>query len=312
MKGSLARLAGVFIVGLLILVMVLGSVQLAQIDPELVFVRPRNTSRAPTLTLYPTLEPGVTSSPSTSEPVVTPTPRSQIIAQCTPPQGWQPYAVRPGESLVSLAWRARTRVHVLVQANCLGSPELEAGDVIYLPPVAIASPTAARYVCGPPPHWRIAYISRGDTLYSLAVRYGTTIEAIRRANCLYGYTIYAGQALYLPPQPVSTPVPPASPTPSPSPSPTLPTPTPSLSPTPTPTLSPTLTLTPTGTLTVTPTLTPTLTSTVTPTLTLTPTPSGTPTATPTPTVGGTPSATLTPTPTPTPTATPSGTATEDL
>lgn len=302
MKGSLARLAGVFIVGLLILVMVLGSVQLAQVDPELIFVRPRNTSLAPTPTYYPTLEPGVTSSPST--PVVTPTPRSQIIAQCTPPAGWQPYAVRPGESLVSLAWRARTSVHVLVQGNCLGSPEVETGDVIYLPPVAVASPTAARYVCGPPPHWRIAYISRGDTLYSLAVRYGTTIEAIRRANCLYGYTIYADQALYLPPQPVNTPVPPASPTPSISPSPTLPTPTPSISPTPTPTISPTLTLTPTGTLTVTPTptLTPTLTTTVTPTLTLTPTPSTSPTATPTPTLTIAPTLTVTATPT----------ATEDL
>jgi len=42
----------------------------------------------------------------------------------------------------------------------------------------------------------------GDSLYLLSQRYGVTIEAIRQANGLRGYTIYAGQRLYIP-DPVS-------------------------------------------------------------------------------------------------------------
>lgn len=41
-------------------------------------------------------------------------------------------------------------------------------------------------------------VQRGDTLYSIARRFGTTILAIQQANNLRGTTIYAGQRLVIP------------------------------------------------------------------------------------------------------------------
>ena len=41
-------------------------------------------------------------------------------------------------------------------------------------------------------------VRRGETLYSIARRYGTTVGAIMRANNLRSYTIYVGQRLTIP------------------------------------------------------------------------------------------------------------------
>ena len=41
-------------------------------------------------------------------------------------------------------------------------------------------------------------VSWGDTLYSIARRYGTTVEAIKHANRITGNTIYAGRSLCIP------------------------------------------------------------------------------------------------------------------
>ncbi len=295
-QRAFSRLAGVFIAGLLTLVMVLGSVGLSQLDLTLVRQRPTWVAAGPTTTLYPTLAPLTPTAPST--PLLTPTPRSSLVEQCSFPAEWAPYRVKAGETLLILAWRARTSTYILVQANCLGTSEVQPGDLIYLPPLAIASPTPYTYRCGPPPGWRIVTVRPGETLYALSLRYGVTIEAIRNANCIMGITIYAGQALYLPLVMVITP----TWTPAPLPSPTVPTPSPTVTPTATLTVTPTITPTPTTTMTL--TVTPTITPTPTLTLTLTPTPTLTATVEPTLTSTPTPTSTPTSTPTPTPTATP--------
>jgi nucleoid-associated protein YgaU len=41
-------------------------------------------------------------------------------------------------------------------------------------------------------------VQRGDTLSSIAVRFGTTVDAIRQANPNLGYWLYAGQTISLP------------------------------------------------------------------------------------------------------------------
>jgi len=304
-KGrSLSRLAGGLITGLLLLLLILGSTQLAQVDPTLVRPRPTRIALGPTATLYPTLAPttptataGVTAGPS-------PTPRSSLVVQCTPPPGWLPHLVQPGETIFTLAWSTQTSALILMQANCRPAPEVAPGDLLYLPPLPLA--TATPYRCGPPASWRLYYVKPGDTLFRLALTYGTTIDAIRQANCLTSYNLYYGQALYLPPVPVIwptwTPVPPTE-TPTPTPTPTLeptftPTPTPEITGTVTPTLTPTLTPTPeiitteTPTATVEPTLSPT------PTLTPTPTPTTPPAPTETPTLAATTEPPATPTPAP--------------
>ena len=50
-----------------------------------------------------------------------------------------------------------------------------------------------KYPCGG--CWVTHVVSRGDTLYAIARRYGTTVAAIKRANGLYSNTIWVGQKL---------------------------------------------------------------------------------------------------------------------
>jgi hypothetical protein len=66
----------------------------------------------------------------------------------------------------------------------------------FSPPAKPTSTPAPR--CTHPGGW-VRYVVRpGDTLWSLAVRYGMTVDRLRRANCLQGNTIYAGQVLWVP------------------------------------------------------------------------------------------------------------------
>ncbi len=145
--------------------------------------------------------------------------------------------------------------------------------------------------CGAPAGWTIYTVQRYDTLYSISVRTGTTVNQLKTANCLTSDAIYVGQRLYVPYYPVSTNTP--------------------LPPTLTPTITPTVSITATATLT--PTVTPTGLPTELPTNTPIPPTSIPPTvispiATPTPTntpIPPTPTSTVAPTsvspiPTPTP------------
>jgi tetratricopeptide (TPR) repeat protein len=59
----------------------------------------------------------------------------------------------------------------------------------------IPSPTATPTST---PESTVYVVRRGDTLYSIARRYGTTVQAIMSANGLTNYNIYVGQQLYIP------------------------------------------------------------------------------------------------------------------
>jgi len=321
---SLPRLIGAMLTGILTLGMVLGSVLLAQVDPMLVAQRPTRVVTFPTTTLYPTLPPSTPDTPQTPGVPHTPTP-TQTVAPCVWPVGWRPYTVQAGDTLNLLASAANSTPYLLRQANCLDTGDIKPGDVVYLPPIAFMTPTPVTIRCGPPRTWRVVYVQRGENLFRLAIRYGTTVEAIRRANCLVDDKIYVGQALYLPPTVIvpptvtRTPLPTFTPTGTATPTPTLTatptvTETPTVTPTPVVTETPTVTPTPIVTATPTPTMTPPgepITPTLTPTTPVTPTPTASvtlpPTPTETPPVTPTPSVTPTPQPTPAPTATPAPT-----
>jgi LysM repeat protein len=73
------------------------------------------------------------------------------------------------------------------------------------PPTATPSgpPSPTATCAAPPADWTTYHVQRGDTLYGLAKRHGTTLDAVIAANCLRSTTIYVGQALLLPPLPAS-------------------------------------------------------------------------------------------------------------
>jgi LysM repeat protein len=188
------------------------------------------------------------------------------------------------------------------------------------PPGATATavpPPASTATCAPkPPDWVTYSVQRGDTLYSLARRSGTTLGTVMSVNCLVSSDIYTGQKLLLPRQP-NTPTParatstPGAKTATPAgematPTSAEPTATATRTPTKLPTASATLAAaapaTPTRTPTRPPAATATPTATASPTPTVmpsrTPTKTRTATATPTkPTAAATPTGTKAPTPT---------------
>jgi LysM repeat protein len=66
-----------------------------------------------------------------------------------------------------------------------------------LPPPPLPPPTVSQ--CGQVPSgWQLYRVRRGDTLYSLARRTGTSVAAIQQVNCLSGTTIYDGHFIWLP------------------------------------------------------------------------------------------------------------------
>ncbi len=252
---------------------------------------------------FPTLAP-------TAAPGAKATLAPTAIQACHPPKSWRAITVAAGETLKSLAARYHTTAAALQKANCLPAPALVPGTTLFVPPQPTATlaahPTATPRACGPLPGWVVHIVQPGENLYRISLAYRVSVALLMRANCLQSALIYAGERLWVPNVPTSTPAWTATPPPTPLPTATATaTPTPAI--TPTPTSTPLPTSTPTPTLAATDTLTPTPTATgptPTPTNTLPP-----PTATPTP-----PPPTATPTPTPTntpppPTATPTPTPT---
>ncbi len=84
--------------------------------------------------------------------------------------------------------------------RALGALVVLALLVTIIPAVTAAAPPAQSPV--------VYYVRYGDTLFSIAQRFGTTVPALMAANGLTSYYIYAGQRLVIPPMPVPSPVPP--------------------------------------------------------------------------------------------------------
>ncbi len=122
------------------------------------------------------------------------------------------YIVQRGDTLYSIARRYGTTVQAIARANGILNPSLiYVGQVLCIPGPAPLPPSGGYYI-----------VQRGDNLYRIALRFGTTYQAIAAANNLWNPNyIYVGQRLFIPgytaPPPV---VPPPKPAPTPTPTPT--------------------------------------------------------------------------------------------
>ncbi|MBK8901095.1 MAG: LysM peptidoglycan-binding domain-containing protein [Anaerolineaceae bacterium] len=189
---------------------------------------------------------------------------------CGPPPSWRHYVVQHGETMFRLALRSGTSIAAILNANCLTSTNLLAGQRIFLPPMGAVPPTA------------VATPTNTATATATATPTATT-------------TGTATGTATIPPLPTNTATATSTATGTPTASPTS-TATGSTTPTAsvTATTSPTASSTPSAT----PTTAPTDTATSTPSATPVPTDTATPTATATETATAT--ATAAPTETPTP------------
>lgn len=97
------------------------------------------------------------------------------------------YVVRPGDTLWLLAQRYGTTVDAIIRLNGLPNDNLSIGQILKIPS---AGETPAPY---------FEYTVRsGDSLWMLAQRFGTTVDAIKRLNGLNSDNLSIGQVLRIP------------------------------------------------------------------------------------------------------------------
>ena len=103
------------------------------------------------------------------------------------------YTVQRGDTLYNIARRYNTTVNELVRANNLTSDVLFIGQTLTIPSSNTTPPTTNIYT-----------VEAGDTLYSIARRYNTTVNDLININNLTSSTLQIGQQLLIPNQVNST------------------------------------------------------------------------------------------------------------
>jgi len=105
----------------------------------------------------------------------------------SPDTGVIEYVVRSGDTLWLLAQRYNTTVDAIKNLNGLTSNNLYIGQVLKIPTAGASGGSYFEYV-----------VRSGDTLWLLAQRYGTTVDAIKSLNNLSSDILNIGQVLRIP------------------------------------------------------------------------------------------------------------------
>ena len=94
------------------------------------------------------------------------------------------YIVKKGDTLYSIAMANNTTVDELKKANNLTSNILSTGQLLKIPSALLPESTYT--------------VKKGDSLYSIANKYNTTVEELKRINNLTSNILSIGQVLKLP------------------------------------------------------------------------------------------------------------------
>lgn len=96
------------------------------------------------------------------------------------------YTVERGDSLYSISQKFNTTVNALKEANNLTSNILSVGQILRIPSVEESSPGVTYTV------------KRGDSLYSIAREFNTTVDTLKELNKLTSNLLNVGQVLQIP------------------------------------------------------------------------------------------------------------------
>lgn len=124
---------------------------------------------------------------------------------------WHTHKLQRGETLASVAKKYGTSVATLRRANGLGSrSKIGAGDILMVPTGKQAEPTLVAST-GPTPmrasatgsraakaNVRTHKVRKGETLSSIARKYGTSVNQLRSLNRIKGSSLNVGQTLQIP------------------------------------------------------------------------------------------------------------------
>lgn len=108
----------------------------------------------------------------------------RLIVKSTPSMSENTYVVVKGDSLYAIARKFNTTVDEIKKLNNLTSNTLSIGQVLKIP---TESTNKLTYT-----------VKKGDTLYSIARTYNTTVDKIKSLNNLTSNTLSIGQTLILP------------------------------------------------------------------------------------------------------------------
>ncbi len=120
------------------------------------------------------------------------------------------YVVRPGDTLYGVSLRFGVSVADIVAVNHLRSTLIWVGQRLLIPhgyaappyrvvPTRVPATPTHHFVPSDPSRLSFYYVVRpGDTLYMLALRFHTTVSAIKTLNRLIADWLYIGQRLRIP------------------------------------------------------------------------------------------------------------------
>ncbi len=101
------------------------------------------------------------------------------------------YVVKNGDSLWSIASKNNTTVNELKSLNNLSNNTLQVGQLLKLPTINNGNNNST-------PSQNIYTVQKGDSLWVIANKYGTTVDNIKSANNLTSNNLSIGQTLIIP------------------------------------------------------------------------------------------------------------------
>jgi membrane-bound lytic murein transglycosylase D len=120
----------------------------------------------------------------------------QITVSQPPQNQYVRHRVRSGETLSTIASRYRTSVRRIMQANNLRSSNyIRAGKTLKIPLRGTTVSTSSTSTVNPADVPEIHTVRRGDSLWIIAKRYGTTVKRIQALNGLNTTNLSVGQRL---------------------------------------------------------------------------------------------------------------------